>query len=119
MFAVIAVGMPLTLLSTAQVAFQVRKYIQTEMLDAPTADALPPFGKMHFITWGMLSSSSRCKLLMALFCCQVHAMCRLHVGHYSSPCTPIFGGSLRPNALHPAQAGKGKSNSVDGANGEL
>lgn len=58
MFAVIAVGMPLTLLSTAQVAFQVRKYIQTEMLDAPTADALPPFGKMHFITWGAVAAVS-------------------------------------------------------------
>ncbi len=53
MFGVVAIGMPLTLLSTAQVAFLVRKYVQTEMLDAPTAAALPPFGKMHFITWGM------------------------------------------------------------------
>lgn len=52
MFGVVAIGMPLTLLSTAQVAFMVRKYVQTEMLDAPTADALPPFGRMHFITWG-------------------------------------------------------------------
>ena len=52
MFGVIAIGMPLTLFSTAQVAFLVRKYVQTEMLDAPTADALPPFGRMHFITWG-------------------------------------------------------------------
>ncbi len=52
MFGVIAIGMPVTLLSTAQVAFLVRKYVQTEMLDAPTADALPPFGRMHFITWG-------------------------------------------------------------------
>lgn len=57
MFGVIAIGMPLTLLSTAQVAFLVRKYVQTEMLDAPTADALPPFGKMHFITWGEISSA--------------------------------------------------------------
>ena len=52
MFGVVAIGMPLTLFSTAQVAFLVRKYVQTEMLDAPTADSLPPFGRMHFITWG-------------------------------------------------------------------
>lgn len=52
MFGVVAIGMPLTLLSTAHVAFLVRKYVKTEMLDTPTADALPPFGRMHFITWG-------------------------------------------------------------------
>ncbi|DBA89179.1 hypothetical protein WJX77_010210 [Trebouxia sp. C0004] len=58
MFGVVAIGMPLTLLSTAQVAFLVRKYVQTEMLDAPTAAALPPFGKMHFITWGGVAAVS-------------------------------------------------------------
>lgn len=57
MFGVVAIGMPLTLFSTAQVAFLVRKYVQTEMLDAPTADALPPFGRMHFITWGENAST--------------------------------------------------------------
>lgn len=56
MFGVVAIGMPLTLFSTAQVAFLVRKYVQTEMLDTPTADALPPFGRYHFITWGELSA---------------------------------------------------------------
>ena len=52
MFGVVAIGMPLTLLTTAQVAYLVRKYVQTEMLDAPTADALPPFGRTHFLAWG-------------------------------------------------------------------
>ena len=45
-------GMPLTLLSTAQIAFLIRKFTRTEMLDAPLADALPPFGRLHFISWG-------------------------------------------------------------------
>ena len=53
MFAVVAVGMPLTLLTTAQIAFMIRKYVQTEMQSMPAADSLPPFNKMHFITWGM------------------------------------------------------------------
>lgn len=57
MFAVIAVGMPLTLLTTAQVAFLIRNFVQTEMQNMPAADSLPPFGKMHFITWGRLQSS--------------------------------------------------------------
>ena len=60
MFGVVAIGMPLTLFSTAQVAFLVRKYVQTEMLDTPTADALPPFGRYHYITWGEASSLVFC-----------------------------------------------------------
>lgn len=63
MFGVVAIGMPLTLFSTAQVAFIVRNYVQTEMLDAPTADALPPFGRMHFITWGEIPLMKRCTYL--------------------------------------------------------
>ncbi|KAL3139383.1 hypothetical protein ABBQ38_003717 [Trebouxia sp. C0009 RCD-2024] len=58
MFGVVAIGMPLTLLSTAHVAFLVRKYVKTEMLDTPTADALPPFGRMHFITWGVVATGA-------------------------------------------------------------
>lgn len=57
MSGVVAIGMPLTLLSTAYVAFLVRKYVKTEMLDTPTADALPPFGRWHFITWGKMRPS--------------------------------------------------------------
>lgn len=52
MFGVVAIGMPMTLLCTAQVAFLVRKFVQTDMLEAPTADALPPFRRVHFISWG-------------------------------------------------------------------
>lgn len=54
MVAVVAVGMPLTLLTTAQVAFLVRNYVQTEMQSIPVADSLPAFNKTHFISWGML-----------------------------------------------------------------
>ena len=67
MFGVVAIGMPLTLLTTAQVAFLVRKYVKTEMLDAPTADALPPFGRLHFITWGQLLCA--CHLVLSTSSC--------------------------------------------------
>ena len=65
MFGVVAIGMPLTLFSTAQVAFLVREYVQTEMIDAPTADALPPFGRLHFIIWGEIPPMKWCTHLIS------------------------------------------------------
>lgn len=52
MFAVITVGMPLTLLSTAQVASLIRKAVKTEMVEVPLAAKLPPFRTSHFLSWG-------------------------------------------------------------------
>ena len=106
MFAVIAVGMPLTLLTTAQVAFLIRKYVQTEMQNMPAADSLPPFGKMHFITWGKqrLGDShfiARSKQPSALCMTSCMSMCACTTGTDSHSCTLCLIGSpkLRQTTL--------------------
>ena len=72
MVGVVAVGMPLTLLSTAQVAFLIRRWVQTDMLEMPAADQLPPFHKQHFISWGSHPDCSSCCAFDGPSCVHMH-----------------------------------------------
>ncbi|KAK9807442.1 hypothetical protein WJX73_007719 [Symbiochloris irregularis] len=49
---IIAIGMPFTLLVTAQVAIVIRRISQTELEPAKPEAQLPPFSKVHHIAWG-------------------------------------------------------------------
>lgn len=48
----VIVGMPATLLVTAQVAILIRKYSKTEMEPHEPQDSMPPFSKLHYAAWG-------------------------------------------------------------------
>ena len=50
--AIIAVGMPLSLIFTAQVAVSIRKMVNTKLEDTPTPKKLPPFKAFHYSLWG-------------------------------------------------------------------
>ena len=49
---IIAVGMPASLLFTAQVAVSIRKMVDTKLEDTPTPKKLPPFKRFHYNLWG-------------------------------------------------------------------
>ena len=50
--AIIAVGMPASLIFTAQVAVSIRKMVNTKLEDTPTPKKLPPFKPFHYSLWG-------------------------------------------------------------------
>ena len=50
--AIIAVGMPASLVFTAQVAVSIRKMVNTKLEDTPTPKKLPPFKPFHYSLWG-------------------------------------------------------------------
>ena len=50
--AIIAVGMPASLIFTAQVAVAIRKMVETKLEDTPTPKKLPPFKRFHYSLWG-------------------------------------------------------------------
>lgn len=50
--AIIAVGMPASLVFTAQIAVSIRKMVKTELEDSPTPKKLPPFKRFHYSLWG-------------------------------------------------------------------
>lgn len=50
--AIIAVGMPASLLVTAWVAVAIRSAVRTEMEEQPTPKRLPSFNKFHYAGWG-------------------------------------------------------------------
>lgn len=54
--AIIAVGMPASLLVTAQIAVSIRTAVKTEMEEQPPPKRLPPFGRLHYAGWGERSS---------------------------------------------------------------
>ena len=57
--AIIAVGMPASLIFTAQVAVTVRKAVNTKLEDTPTPKKLPPFKPFHYSLWGAPLHSCR------------------------------------------------------------
>lgn len=49
---IIALGMPASLVFTAQVAVSIRKMVETKLEDTPTPKKLPPFKRFHYSLWG-------------------------------------------------------------------
>jgi hypothetical protein len=54
--AIIALGMPATLLVTAWIAVAIRNATRTELEEQPVPKRLPPFSKFHYALWGELLS---------------------------------------------------------------
>ena len=50
--AIVALGMPASLIFTAQVAVAIRKMVETKLEDTPTPKKLPPFKRFHYSLWG-------------------------------------------------------------------
>ena len=48
---IIAIGMPASLIFTAQVAVSIRKMVNTKLEDTPTPKKLPPFKPFHYSLW--------------------------------------------------------------------
>ena len=49
---IICVGMPASLLVTAQVAVLIRSAVRTTLEDTPPSQKLPPFAQSHYLAWG-------------------------------------------------------------------
>ena len=49
---IIAIGMPASLLFTAQVAVSIRRMVNTKLEDTPAPKKPPPFKAFHYSLWG-------------------------------------------------------------------
>ena len=49
---IVALGMPASLVFTAQVAVSIRKMVETKLEDTPAHKKLPPFKRFHYSLWG-------------------------------------------------------------------
>lgn len=56
---IVALGMPASLVFTAQVAVSIRKMVETKLEDTPTPKKLPPFTRFHYSLWGGSFIASR------------------------------------------------------------
>lgn len=54
---IIAVGMPASLLVTAQVTVLIRNAVRTDMEEQPPVKRLPPFTAAHYAGWGAPTGS--------------------------------------------------------------
>ena len=56
---IIAVGMPASLLVTAQVTVLIRNAVKTDMEEQPPVKRLPPFTTLHYAGWGARACPAR------------------------------------------------------------
>ena len=65
--AIVALGMPASLIFTAQVAVAIRKMVETKLEDTPTPKKLPPFKRFHYSLWGESRLVIACLISLVLF----------------------------------------------------
>lgn len=65
--AIVALGMPASLIFTAQVAVAIRKLVETKLEDTPTPKKLPPFKRFHYSLWGESRLVIACLISLVFF----------------------------------------------------